>query len=259
MSTTLGMILLLLLLLLLLLGGHHVSGLAPQSRRSLPAAVLTSSPHERDRWYRRRRRRSQVVTTTTRFLSDKTRGGTTAIVRKQQRRGGVDWTALGKYAIGMATQLSLLYGLFRGLDQVVVVTRRLSVPPFFVNVVLFYLLNANTGRFNPLSKQVKPKIAKEFRKPAWTPPGWVFAVMWPLFVFGTRAVTAAVMVQTADGRYATTAIMSLMLHLSFGNLWNTVYVKRSVGWLLLLLLVVVVVCMRFCFESSQCARVSSHQ
>ena len=258
MSTTLGMILLLLLLLLLLLGGHHVSGLAPQSRRSLPAAVLTSSPHERDRWYRRRRRRSQVVTTTTRFLSDKTRGGTTAIVRKQQRRG-VDWTALGKYAIGMATQLSLLYGLFRGLDQVVVVTRRLSVPPFFVNVVLFYLLNANTGRFNPLSKQVKPKIAKEFRKPAWTPPGWVFAVMWPLFVFGTRAVTAAVMVQTADGRYATTAIMSLMLHLSFGNLWNTVYVKRSVGWLLLLLLVVVVVCMRFCFESSQCARVSSHQ
>lgn len=231
-------------MLLLLLSLHHVWALAPQPRRSLPAGLTSSSSsssqHEQRRCDRYNRRRQ--VTTTTRLWSsdDKTpRGGgggdttAAAVVRR-----GVDWTALGKYAIGMATQLSLLYGLFRGLDQVITATR-LTVP-FLVNVVFFYIVNANTGRFNPLSKQqVKPK-AREFRKPTWTPPGWVFAVMWPLFVFGTRAVTAAVMVQAADGRYATTAIMSLMMHLSFGNLWNTVYVK------------VVVVVFKIVFEVCSC-------
>eukprot|EP00980_Cylindrotheca_fusiformis_P001006 scaffold276_cov132-Cylindrotheca_fusiformis.AAC.1 len=102
--------------------------------------------------------------------------------------------------------------------------------PVWVNAIFFYGFNLKTSVFSPLpSKTDRDSEGWEYQKrnrPSWTPPGWVFGIMWPLFVFGTRAVTAAVMVQKL-GCYANVPIMALMLNLSFGNLWNTMYVQTQ--------------------------------
>ena len=150
-----------------------------------------------------------------------TRGGGVASARPTlQHRRGLDVSAMAKYGIGMGVQLSLIYGVFVALDRLLAKFWNHPIP-IWANAVFFYLFNANTGMFSPLAKKhVKPK-PQSFVKPSWTPPGWVFAIMWPLVVFGLRAITAAMIVQASHGVYATSTIMALMFHLSFGNLWNT--------------------------------------
>jgi hypothetical protein len=138
----------------------------------------------------------------------------------------VDLAAIGKYGLGLGIQLSLIFGFFSAADTAL--TKLFSVDisaiPVWVNAIVFYFLNLNTSFFSPLpSRRDTNQTGWEYQKrnrPFWTPPGWVFAVMWPLFVFGTRAVTAAIIVQSV-GKYANAAIMALMLHLAVANLWNT--------------------------------------
>lgn len=155
----------------------------------------------------------------------------TALDKNVNKAPPVDFGAIGKYGLGLALQLSFIFGFFTGVDTLL--TRYASVDiskiPLWVNFILFYVFNLRTSLFSPLPSQSDTKLEEwQYQKrnrPSWTPPGWVFALMWPLFVFGTRAFTAAFMVKTL-GKYANSTIMALMLHLSFANLWNTMCVKR---------------------------------
>ena len=134
----------------------------------------------------------------------------------------MDFAAIGKYGAALTVQLSLIYGLLAGIDAIV--AKYTVKIPFYVNVIFFYSFNLITSIFSPLPSKRPEQKEWEYTKrkqPSWTPPGPVFAIMWPLFVFGTRAATAALIVQKT-GLYATPAIMALMLHLAFGTLWNTV-------------------------------------
>jgi len=141
----------------------------------------------------------------------------------------IDWTALVKYSIGLTGQLSLLFGFFSGIDKILAHYPSIQIP-FVVNVIFLYLFNLKSSLFSilPNSKNERRKLNQENweynkRKVAsWTPPGIAFVFGWPLLTFGLRAVTAAMVVEASGGRYASRAIMSLMLHLSIGNLWNTV-------------------------------------
>jgi len=142
----------------------------------------------------------------------------------------IDWTALVKYPVGLAGQLFLLFGFFTGIDKILAHYSLLSRVPFAVNVVFLYLFNLKSSLFStlPVSKSEGRKLKQENweynkRKVAsWTPPGIAFVFGWPLLTFGLRAVTGAMIVKASGGRYGTRAIMSLMLHLSIGDLWNTV-------------------------------------
>lgn len=147
---------------------------------------------------------------------------------------GVDGTALAKYSVGLAAQMSLLYGFLAAIDAVLVCFPSVKVP-FAANVAFLYAFNLKSSLLSilPSSKNEPRKITdkdkgtQEYNKrnvPKWTPPGIAFVLGWPLLTFGLRAITGAMVVQASGGRYATAAIMSLMLHFSFGNLWNTVYV-----------------------------------
>jgi hypothetical protein len=147
------------------------------------------------------------------------RGGA---AEKKSRRG-VDFVALLKYGIGFGVQMSLIYGLLFGVDRVV--AKFALKIPFYAKCIFFYFFNIKTGAFSPLKGRREPSDDAEKKvkkKPKWTPPGYVFGVMWPLFVFGTRAATASMIVSASGGAFATSTIMSLMFHLGFGNLWNTV-------------------------------------
>ena len=215
-----------------LLTSDVVVGWMPHRRRRTTAttSVTTSSrgqpvPSTHAVWQGQILTSTSSSTPTTQLLANDVRGGgggeKTSTSTSQRR--GIDWGAVFKYGIGMGVQVGLIYGLFAGVDRLLA---KLSWKvPFYVNVVFFYLFNTQTGKFNPLSQQSDTKERSDnFQKPAWTPPGWVFSVMWPLFVFGIRAVTAAMMVDASNGVYATGTLMTLFVHLSFGNLWNIMYV-----------------------------------
>lgn len=148
----------------------------------------------------------------------------------------VDWAALIKYPVAVAVQLSLMFGFFTGIDKVVA-HYSLKVP-FALNCVFLYSFNLKSSLFSimPNKKSDGRKLTQENweynqrKQPSWTPPGFAFVIGWPLLTFGLRAFTGAMVVK-ASGKYATAAIMSLMLHLSTGNLWNTVYVSMSILFL----------------------------
>ena len=127
---------------------------------------------------------------------------------------------------------ALLFGFLAAIDAALGFFPSVTVP-FAVNVAFLYAFNLRSSLFSilPSSKNEGRKITdrdkgtQEYKKrniPKWTPPGIAFVLGWPLLTFGLRAVTGAMVVQASGGRYATAAIMSLMLHFSVGNIWNTV-------------------------------------
>lgn len=154
----------------------------------------------------------------------------TAKGKEPTQAGGrkLDTDAIFKYTAAIAIQLSLIFGVFTGLDKLV---SAFNVKvPFAANFFLFYVWALRTRIFNPL-KNNRPQIktlesaaANDTRKrkmPTWTPPGFVFPIVWLLIIAPIRAITSA-MVYGATGKYANVAIMSLMLHLSIGDVWNTI-------------------------------------
>jgi benzodiazapine receptor len=142
--------------------------------------------------------------------------------------GGVDVAAIFKYGAAIAIQMSLVAALFQGLDRLVVATN-LRIP-FAVNAMAMYVLALKSRVFNPLSNQRPQPKSKEIEgagttkrtMPTWTPPGVVFPIVWLLLIGPLRAVTSAMVIRAAGGVYATKALLALVLHLSIGDVWNTI-------------------------------------
>jgi tryptophan-rich sensory protein len=140
----------------------------------------------------------------------------------------IDVDAIVKYGVSIAIQMSLITGLFYGLDTVVD-TFGVEVP-FPAVSALFYFFSLKSRTFNPLNNQ-RPNLekgdkpTKGFRDrvmPSWTPPGVIFPIMWVLIIGPIRSYTSA-LVYTANGHhFCDIAILSLMLHLSIGDVWNTI-------------------------------------
>jgi tryptophan-rich sensory protein len=147
--------------------------------------------------------------------------------------GGIDIKPLGKYFLSLCVQMGLITSTFKGLDKLVSLT---SIKiPFALNVVMFYFMALKSRVFNPLSnRRPLPKTKEveggEQRKmPTWTPAGFVFPIVWLLLIGPLRAVTSS-MIYKASGSYVNKAILSLMLHLSIGDIWNTINnVERRYG------------------------------
>ena len=144
----------------------------------------------------------------------------------------LDVEALGKYALAIGTQMSLFYALLSGVDYVVQMND-LQIP-FAVNCVVFWFVALKSRVLNPLNNKRPQRenleATGETRNlPSWTPPGFIFPIMWILIIGPIRASTTA-MVYDVTGSYANAAILSLMLHLSIGDVWNTINnVERRYG------------------------------
>ena len=140
--------------------------------------------------------------------------------------GGFDVDAVLKYAVALTTELGLFYGIFTGLDKLVASTG--VEIPIAVNFIFFYLCALKSRVLNPLlNKRPQPKNletddgAPKRIMPSWTPPGVIFPIMW-LLIIGPMRAASSVLVYQAAGTYANSAILSLMLHLSIGDVWNTI-------------------------------------
>lgn len=141
----------------------------------------------------------------------------------------LDTDALVKYALSAITELTLFGATFQLLD---VAQAQLDARlPFPVVVFLFYACSLKSRVFNPLNNQ-RPDISKAvegggssgFRDrvmPSWTPPGVIFPIMWLLIIGPIRAYSSAVVVTTA-GSFLTLPTMAFILHLTVGDVWNTI-------------------------------------
>lgn len=143
----------------------------------------------------------------------------------------LDADALAKYAVAALTELALFGAAFALLDAA---SARLAVPvPFPAAACLFYAASLRSRAFNPLNNRRpdRPGAAGEegeaspgFRDrvmPAWTPPGVVFPIMWVLIVGPVRAYAGALVV-SSTGLFLTLPTMLFILHLTVGDVWNTV-------------------------------------
>ena len=57
--------------------------------------------------------------------------------------------------------------------------------------------------------------------PRWTPPGFIFPIVWLILMPCLRATSSTIVVN-ALGRYLSVTTMSLVAHLAAGDVWNTV-------------------------------------
>lgn len=155
--------------------------------------------------------------------------------QQQQQQQPLDVDALLKYAGAIGTQMSLFYGLFWAVDALAAATGSWHVP-FAVNCVVFWFAALKSRVLNPLNNSRPQRENFEAnadtttrKMPSWTPPGLIFPIMWILIIGPIRAATTA-MVYSVTGTYANVAILSLMLHLSIGDCWNSINnVERRYG------------------------------
>mmetsp|Transcript_27823 Transcript_27823/g.81658 ORF Transcript_27823/g.81658 Transcript_27823/m.81658 type:complete len:307 (-) Transcript_27823:1346-2266(-) len=144
----------------------------------------------------------------------------------------LDTDALSKYALAAVTQLSLFAGTFKLLD-VGIASAGIdpSAIPFPAVAFLFYAIALKSRTFNPLNNQrpdrtqaVEGKGSAGFKDrvmPSWTPPGVVFPIMWVLIIGPIRAYSSGLVFEET-GTFFNPALLSLMLHLTCGDVWNTI-------------------------------------
>lgn len=151
----------------------------------------------------------------------------------------LDTEAIAKYAGAVAIQMAIFKGFFTGIDAL---TSALPFDiPFVANFFFFYVFSLKSRIFNPMSNERPRRDTKEIddsdkpaaparKMPEWTPPGVVFPIVWILIIGPLRAASSALLVTNGGVDYASTTILTLMLHLSIGDTWNTINnVERRYG------------------------------
>mmetsp|Transcript_14559 Transcript_14559/g.20650 ORF Transcript_14559/g.20650 Transcript_14559/m.20650 type:complete len:317 (-) Transcript_14559:895-1845(-) len=143
----------------------------------------------------------------------------------------LDTDALLKYATSAITELSLFAATFQLLDVAFSQLLNLDSIPVPFAFLLFYGCSLKSRVFNPLnnqrpdrSKAVDGEGSSGFRDrvmPSWTPPGVTFPIMWVLIIGPIRAYSASLIV-SSTGSFLCLPIMAFMLHLTIGDIWNTI-------------------------------------
>jgi tryptophan-rich sensory protein len=154
----------------------------------------------------------------------------------------LDTDAVVKYAVALVVQMSLFTGLFAGLDALVNVSgiNPASIPRVAVGF-LFYVFSLKSRVLNPLNnnRPKRPTLTnttdaspgfRDRNMPSWTPPGVVFPIMWVLIIGPIRAVAAAWVWSLEGHTFCHVALLSFVLHLTCGDIWNTINnVERRYG------------------------------
>eukprot|EP00979_Chaetoceros_neogracilis_P018084 scaffold10550_cov271-Chaetoceros_neogracile.AAC.63 len=142
----------------------------------------------------------------------------------------LDTEAITKYGIALVAQLSLISGFFYALDAALPLVGMTTLP-YPVTWIMCYAFSLKSRTFNPLNnkrpdrkkamEEGKSDGFKDRNQPSWTPPGVVFPIMWLLIIAPLRATSSTIIINALDG-YLSIPLMSLMLHLACGDVWNTI-------------------------------------
>ena len=151
---------------------------------------------------------------------------------QESPRNELDVDALVKYGSSIGIQMVIITALLAGLDALVS-TIGIEVP-FPAVFALFYFFSLKSRTFNPLNNQ-RPNLkkavngenspSKGFRDrvmPSWTPPGVIFPIMWILVIGPLRSFSSALVYMAKGHHFCDPALLALLLHLSIGDVWNTI-------------------------------------
>jgi benzodiazapine receptor len=170
----------------------------------------------------------------------------------------LDTGAIVRYVVAFIVQMSLIMTVLKCTDRLTQAMELTGKIPFGVNCVLFYFLALKSRIFNPMSntrptnrktKEVEvvdndnnvsssssttppsPIQPPPRKMPTWTPPGIVFPIVWLLIIGPLRAVSSSIIYKMNGGVYADmNTIGWLMVHLSIGDVWNTINnIERRYG------------------------------
>lgn len=149
----------------------------------------------------------------------------------------VDTAAIAKYFIALGTQVSLFGLTFYTIDSLLHSSLQMNARmiPKPILWIIFYGISLKSRIFNPLNNS-RPKLSqpvltmtntttvKGFNDrimPRWTPPGFIFPIVWLLLISPLRA-TASILIIQAKCTFFSLPLMSWILHLSIGDIWNTI-------------------------------------
>jgi len=136
----------------------------------------------------------------------------------------VDYFTILKYIVALYVQTTFSVGMWMIVDWAIKKFSSSYTNSRWFTFALVYFLNLKVGIFNPqctVSERVAGDLSPDRKRPSWTPPGWMFVLMWPLFVFGTRAYTMIVVAEKANG-FVNPVTIAMMFHFSIGGLWSHV-------------------------------------
>lgn len=142
----------------------------------------------------------------------------------------VDFDALVKYGVAGLVQMAGFALVLTAFDKGVESTG--FHPPLWLNSLFFYACSLKSRVLNPLSNE-RPKVGSpvgsEIERPSWFPPGVIFPIMWILVIGPIRAYSSA-LVYDATGEFLNVATLSFLLHLTVGDVWNTINnVEKRLG------------------------------
>jgi benzodiazapine receptor len=142
----------------------------------------------------------------------------------------IDVDALVKYGVAGLVQMAGFSLVLAAFDKGVESTG--FQPPLWLNGLFFYACSLKSRVLNPLSNE-RPKVGSpvgtEIARPSWFPPGVIFPIMWILIIGPIRAYSSA-LVYDATGEFLNVATLSFLLHLTVGDVWNTINnVEKRLG------------------------------
>lgn len=145
----------------------------------------------------------------------------------------LDVEAIGKYAISAGVEMVLLTLFLRMLDFGMSPERGMGELPLPAITAIFYALSLKSRVFNPLNNQrpdlkkasTEDKPSKGFGDrimPKWTPPGVFFPILWIFINAPLRAYSTTLIYEVNGHVLCDPTILCLMLHLTMGDIWNTI-------------------------------------
>lgn len=165
----------------------------------------------------------------------------------------LDTGAIVRYVSALIIQMSLVMTVLKGMDVTTTALNLTGKVPIGINFVFFYFLALKSRVFNPLcnarprrdTKEVEAEDDKTIdstssdpssppsprKMPTWTPPGIVFPIVWILIIGPLRALSSSLIYKANGGVYGDfNTIAWLMVHLSIGDVWNTINnIERRYG------------------------------
>lgn len=144
----------------------------------------------------------------------------------------LDYGAVRSYIAATITQWSLITIFIRVLDLVLQRLHLQYVSTIIVSV-LFLFLSLRSRVFSPLDNS-RPKatgndpVFKDRKRPSWQPPPIAFPIIWSTIAL-LRTVSSVFVWQTT-GTLFCLPLLTMALHLSLGDTWNTINnVEKRLG------------------------------
>lgn len=139
----------------------------------------------------------------------------------------VDTSEVGKYFMATLFQFTTMALVLRSIDAIVSTSLSSNAVALFFAALsirsrIFSFFDHSRPRHSGRSEEMS---ASRVKRPKWTPPGYVFPVMW-LGTAGLRAWSSA-LVYRVQGRLCTPALLCLVAQFCIGDTWNTIANKEK--------------------------------